>query len=173
MVIEVRPLAASDSIAEITGLLHRAYARLGTMGFNHTAVDQAPETTAQRIQGGTCYVATLDGAIVGTIVVQPTYLENTCEYFTRTGVAAAHQFGVEPALQRFGIGRMLLRRAEEWAVCNGFSELSLDTAERATHLIAMYKKAGYRHVGWVQWPGKTFRCVVLSKTLAEMPVATY
>jgi hypothetical protein len=30
----------NDSFEELTGLLHRAYASLGAMGFNYTAVDQ-------------------------------------------------------------------------------------------------------------------------------------
>jgi len=162
---QVRPLAESDSIDELTGLLHRAYARLGQLGLNYTAVDQSAEVTAQRIRGGACYVATLDDALVGTIVVQPTYAENACEYFTRPGVAAAHQFAVEPARQSLGIGRMLLARAEAWAHANGFRELAMDTAEQATHLIDLYARLGYRHAGWVQWPGKVYRSVVLSKRL--------
>jgi len=162
---QVRLFTASDSINELTGLLHRAYARLGDMGLNYTAVDQSAEVTAQRIRGGTCYVASLVDRLVGTIVVQPTYLQNACEYFTRPGVAAAHQFAVEPDHQSLGIGRMLLAKAESWAVENGFHELAMDTAEQATHLIALYAKLGYEQVGWVQWPGKVYRSVVLSKRL--------
>ena len=51
--LQLRLFQASDSIAELTLLLHRAYARLGDMGLNYTAVDQAPEVTAKRIRGGT------------------------------------------------------------------------------------------------------------------------
>jgi hypothetical protein len=42
-------------------------------------------------------------------------------------------------------------------------ELAMDTAEQATHLVELYTRLGYRHVGWVQWPGKVYRSVVLSK----------
>ena len=166
---QVRLFCESDSIADLTSLLHRAYARLGKLGLNYTAVDQTTEITAKRIRGGTCYVATLANALVGTIVVQPTYSKNECEYFTRLGVAAAHQFAVEPARQSLGIGRMLLAKAESWASENGFHELAMDTAEQATHLIELYAKLGYRPVGWVQWSGKVYRSVVLSKRL--QPVA--
>ena len=162
---KVRLFSESDSIADLTCLLHRAYARLGMLGLNYTAVDQTAETTAKRIRGGTCYVATLANTLVGTIVVQPTYSKNECEYFTRPGVAAAHQFAVEPERQSLGLGRMLLAKAESWASENGFRELAMDTAEQATYLIALYAKLGYRHVGWVQWPGKVYRSVVLSKCL--------
>ena len=100
-----------------------------------------------------------------TIVVQPTYSENDCEYFTRPGVAAAHQFAVDPDCQGLGIGRMLLAQAESWAAENGFRELAMDTAEPATHLIGWYARLGYRAVDGVQWPGKVYRSAVLSKCL--------
>ena len=164
--LSIRLFEPSDSTAALTSLLHRAYASLGNMGFNYTAVDQTPEVTAKRIHGGTCYVATLGSELVGTIVVQPTYEKNHCEYFTRSGVACAHQFGVEPAHQGKGIGRMLLQRAEQCAQQAGFVELAMDTAEPATHLVEFYGRLGYRPVSSVQWSGKVYRSVVLSEVLA-------
>ena len=61
---------------------------------------------------------------------------------------------------------MLLARAERWAAESGFTELAMDTAEQATHLIELYTRLGYRPVGWVQWQGKVYRSVILSKQLA-------
>jgi GNAT superfamily N-acetyltransferase len=161
----IRTLDPSDSLVELTELLHRAYANLGAMGLNYTAVDQTPATTAQRIAGGQCYVVEIDGKLVGTIVAKPTYGNSDCEYFTRTGVAAVHQFGVDPEVQGMGIGRALLTACEKWASQQGFKELAMDTAEQAEHLIQLYKNLGYNHVGFVQWPGKVYRSVVLSKAL--------
>lgn len=60
---------------------------------------------------------------------------------------------------------MLLQRAEQWAKDSGFAELAMDTAEQATHLVELYARFGYEHVGWVHWPGKVYRSVVLSKRL--------
>lgn len=165
-VMHIRPLEQTDSINDLTALIHRAYARLGAMGLNYTAVDQSPEVTRERIRGGSCFVVEAGHKLVGTILVQPTYTENECDYFTRPGVAAAHQFAIDPEHQGHGIGRMLLRHAEQWATQSGFSELAMDTAEPAFHLIELYKRLGYHHVGWVQWTGKVYRSVVLSKQLA-------
>ncbi|KQU67922.1 MULTISPECIES: GNAT family N-acetyltransferase [unclassified Rhizobacter] len=163
--LQIRPMAPADSVHELTRLLHRAYARLGSMGLNYTAVDQTPEVTARRIEGGQCYIAEWSGALAGTIVVKPTYAQNECTYFTRPGVAAVHQFGVEPTLQGHGIGRALLAQSERWAQERLFRELAMDTAEQATHLIDLYGRLGYQHVDWVQWTGKVYRSVVLSKRL--------
>jgi GNAT superfamily N-acetyltransferase len=163
----IRKLQASDSLLELTDLLHAAYARLGAMGLNYTSVDQSPEVTAERIAGGQCYVAEQEGKLTGTIVVKPTYASNECEYFTRPGVAAVHQFAVDPARQGQGLGRALLQVCEAWATERGFRELAMDTAEQAIHLIKLYTSLGYLPVGGVQWTGKVYRSVVLSKVLPK------
>jgi GNAT superfamily N-acetyltransferase len=164
----IRPFEPSDSIEAITVLLHRAYASLGGMGLNYTAVDQSPDVTANRIRCGTCYVATEGSNFVGTIVVQPTHTESECSYFTQPGVACANQFAVAPEFQSKRLGSELLLCAEIWARENGFSHLAVDTAEPATHLIEFYNRRGYRHVDWVQWSGKKYRSVVLSKALDDI-----
>lgn len=166
---DIRVLSSSDSIEALTSLLNRAYAGLGAMGLNYTAVDQSAEVTAQRAHFGTCLVAAVGSELVGTIMVRPTHTESPCLYFTQPGVATAHQFAVAPEFQRSGIGSILLSRAETWAREHGFSELALDTAESATHLIEYYGRRGYHRVGWVQWPGKTYRSVVISKSLDKRP----
>jgi GNAT superfamily N-acetyltransferase len=162
---QIRKLQPSDSLLEITVLLHRAYARLGAMGLNYTAVDQSLEVTTQRILGGQCYIAEVAGMIAGTIIVTPTYTKNKCDYFTKAGVASAHQFAVDPSVQGQGIGRSLLHTCESWASEHGFKELAIDTAEQAEHLIKLYVHFNYKPVGFVQWPGKVYRSVVLSKEL--------
>jgi len=161
----VRPFSPSDSLQELTHLIHSAYARLGAMGLNYTAVDQTVAVTSRRISGGHCLVTEENGTLTGTIVVHPTYTDNDCEYFTRKGVAAAHQFAVQPQLQGKGIGKALLAGAERWAKDHGFDELAMDTAEQARHLVELYGRLGYHPVGHVQWPGKVYRSVVLSKQL--------
>ena len=163
--MKLRAWTAEDDLVALTQLLHRAYARLGAMGLNYTAVDQTPEVTARRIAGGQCFVAEEDGRLVGTIVVQPTYVRNDCRYFTREGVAAVHQFGVDPLCQGRGVGRALLRHCEDWARQRGYRELAMDTAEPASHLLALYQRLGYATVDRVQWPGKVYRSVVLSKRI--------
>jgi GNAT superfamily N-acetyltransferase len=164
----LRPFEPSDSIEAITLLLHRAYASLGSMGLNYTAVDQSPDVTAMRIRRGTCYVATDGADFVGTIVAQPTQAESECFHYTQPGVACVNQFAVAPEYQCKGLGSKLLLCAEFWARKNGFLHLAVDTAEPATHLIEFYNRRGYRHVDWVQWSGKTYRSVVLRKSLDDI-----
>jgi len=75
------------------------------------------------------------------------------------------QFAVEPQLQRRGWGSLLIRHLEARAAQLGAAELSIDTSEGAKHLIALYERRGYRHVGFAQWTHTNFRSVLLSKRL--------
>lgn len=162
----IRPFAASDSIEALTGLLNRAYAGLGALGLNYTAVDQGPEVTGRRMAGGTCLVAEEDGRVFGTLMVYPPGIGGGCPWFERPDVAKIGQFGVEPGRHGGGIGTRLLARAEAMARAMGAAELALDTAEDAHHLVAWYGRCGYRLVEHARWESKTYRSVIMSKRLA-------
>ena len=159
----IRELAPTDSIADLTTLLHAAYARLGEMGFNYTAVDQAEDMTRKRIARGLCLVAVDSGALVGTIMFHPLGQSAGCPCYERPDVATIGQFGVLPGRQGTGTGTRLLREAERLAIACGAAELALDTSEGADHLIAWYEREGFRFVEYAQWEGKTYRSVIMSK----------
>jgi GNAT superfamily N-acetyltransferase len=167
--LAVRELCDGDSIAELTDLIHRAYAPFGALGLNYTAVDQSGEETARRAGLGRCAVAHLDGVLVGTITAQGPNPSSTSSWVRLLHVASAHQFAVEPSLQRNGIGSALLLWSEHWAKSQGYTELCVDTAEPAAQLIAFYHRRGYRFIEFAQWRGKTYRTVVLSKSIIHAP----
>ncbi|MBX9736091.1 MAG: hypothetical protein K2X32_04125, partial [Phycisphaerales bacterium] len=85
--LTLRRLRPTDSIEQLTELLHRAYAKQVAMGLHALASHQSPEVTRRRVSRGECFVAatpptaatTLAGAsaraktgdcIVGTIMFQ-------------------------------------------------------------------------------------------------------
>ncbi len=162
----VRAFGPTDSIPAMTGLLHAAYARLGAMGFNYTAVDQSEDVTRKRNSRGDCLVAIESGVLVGTIMYHRPGRSKGCRCYERPDVATIGQFGVIPDRQGGGIGTRLLRAAEQMAVANGAAELALDTSEGADHLIAWYEREGFRFVEHAQWEGKTYRSVIMSKRLS-------
>ena len=163
--VTIRPLASTDSLAAMTRLLHAAYARLSAMGFNYTAVDQTEDVTRRRVSRGDCLVAVKDDAMLGTIMVYAPGTSKGCPCYERSDVATIGQFGVTPDRQAQGIGTRLLREAERVAKSYGAAELALDTSEGADHLIAWYEHEGFRFVEHAQWRGKTYRSVIMSKTL--------
>jgi len=162
--LHVRLIEAGDSLEALTALLHRAYASLGAMGFNYTAVDQSVATTRERIAHKECYLGFVGERMVGTLVLGPMgQRQSECEWYRRPGVWIIGQFGIEPQLSGRGIGSQLLAFAEQRAWDQGALEAAVDTAEGAEHLVELYSKRGYRRVGHVQWPGKNYRSLVLSK----------
>ena len=163
--VSIRPLRREDSIAELTRLLHRAYAALARMGLNYTPAEQTPETTRIRVEHGHCLVAVDGSQLVGTILVNSTIPNPLGEIFGKPEVASIHQFAVAPERQGRGLGSLLLAHAEGLAKRLGFTEVALDTAESAPQLLAFYVRRGYRSVSSVHWNGKTYRSIVMSKEL--------
>lgn len=164
--ILIRPIEPTDSLEELTDLLHRAYKFLADLGFRFTATHQSVAVTADRIKDGTCLVAVQDGKLVGTITYYNSARKGGTPWYERSDVAYFGQFAVEPTLQKIGLGGYLITLVEELAKRDNMRELALDTAEGATHLIAYYNKRGYRFIDYHSWGTTNYRSVILSKTLA-------
>ncbi len=163
--VKIRALGVDDDLFALTSLLHRAYAKLAAMGLNFVATSQDVDTTRERIEGAECFVAEMDGRIVGTIVFRDRSRTAGCAWYDREDVASFGQFGVEPGLQGSGVGARLLAHVEERAKETGANELALDTAEPATHLIDYYSRHGYRIVDRVKWDVVNYSSVIMSKHL--------
>lgn len=174
--ITIRRLAARDSFAALTDLLHRAYAPLAAQGLNFTAATQAAATTRRRAAEGQCFVAATGRELVGAITVCGPYDVETAPWtaevpwFRERHTAHFHQIAVDPAYQGQGLGRRLVQVCEDWARKGGFRRMALDTAEPATQLRAMYRRLGYADVGQVQWTGKHYRSVIMQRNLDRSPL---
>jgi GNAT superfamily N-acetyltransferase len=162
-----RRVAAEDSLAELTDLLHRAYRPLAEQGFRYWSTHQSVEDTRTRIRRGECYVGVRRDRIVATITLVGPEAARGCPWYERPGVAVFSQFAVEPDLQGAGLGSRLLDRVESRASEMGALELALDTAEGAARLIRFYERRGYRFVEYADWEKTNYRSVVLSKPLGR------
>ena len=172
MTATIRPLAPSDSLEQLTLLLHAAYASLAAQGWNFSAVDQSVELTRQRVEAGQAFVAEREGRLVGTVTITPpkpadgAYLGDPVpECFTRPGHAVLAQLAVHPDARGQGLAERLMDCAENWARVQGYSHVALDTAQPAVALQQRYARRGYAQVGEVQWRGKTYRSVLMLKAL--------
>ncbi len=161
----IRPFTDTDSLEELTELLHRAYAYLANLGLKFVATYQDVHVTRKRIAKGICLIAELDGRMVGTITFYPKEIGKPTPWMSRPDVAVIGQMGVEPRHQRQGIAARLMLAAEYCARDNNAAELALDTAEPATHLIEWYTRLGYRFVEYMQWDVTNYRSVVMSKKI--------
>jgi GNAT superfamily N-acetyltransferase len=163
--LKIRYLAENDDLKELTGLLHRAYKKLGDRGFRYVATHQNVKTTEKRIKNGKCLVAVLGEKIIGTITYYSPDNTSGNEWYNKETVAAYGQFGVEPEYQSYGIGSRLIDEAEKIALEDKAEEIAIDTAEGAAELISFYEKKGYRHVGYVKWEVTNYRSVLMSKKI--------
>jgi GNAT superfamily N-acetyltransferase len=162
----IRRYHEGDSIPEITRLLHEAYAPLAAMNLWFTATHQDDTVTRSRLTRGLSWVAELDGEIAATVSLYPTASETgACEWYRQPGVWHFGQFAVKPELQGEGLGSRLIGMLETEASSRGATELALDTAEGALHLIRWYEKRGFRFVQFADWSSTNYRSVVMSKTL--------
>jgi GNAT superfamily N-acetyltransferase len=164
----IRPLDERDSIAELTDLLHRSYRALADMGLRFFATHQTEKQTLERVSSGRCYVALLNDRLVGTITYYGPKKTSAASFYRRDDVAFFGQFAVAPELQGRGFGNELLAHVESIARGeDGITELALDTAEPASHLIEYYARHGYTIVEHVQWSETNYRSVVMSKRLSD------
>jgi GNAT superfamily N-acetyltransferase len=167
--VVLRRLLPTDSMDELTDLLHRAYRPQVDMGLQPLAGRQGPDVTRQRTSRGECYIAALGGGgrerLVGVILFHEEEDAKGPPWFRRPEVDSFSQFAVEPSLQGRGIGRMLLDKVESRAIESGARELGLSMAAPDTRLMKVYERLGYRFIEHWQWPYTNYRSAILSKTL--------
>lgn len=155
-------------VEPLTELLHEAYAGLAEQGMRFMASHQPPAITRQRLQerGGEGWLFWRGGELVGTVSLYPGHAKrDPTEYYQRPGVWVFSQFAIRRDLQGAGLGSQAMDFVEARARARGATELALDTSERATGLLALYGKRGFRVVSSHQWPDTNYRSLILSKTL--------
>lgn len=162
--LTIRRLNDTDSISELTSLLHSAYKPLLEQGMRYLASHQDENKTRERCFKGETYLA-IDREIVGTITLSTSSNTRGSPWYDRPDVASFGQFAVKPEYQKLGIGSKLLGVVENRARLLGVRELALDTAETASHLIHYYQLRNYRFIEHVKWDVTNYRSVILSKTL--------
>ena len=157
------------SVADLTELLHRAYAPLAAQGLRYLASHQDEAMTLERFtdRGAEGYIAAVGSRVAGTITLVPPSADKEVEWYRRPEVMSFEQFAVDPDLQGQGIGARLLDHAEARARALGATELACDTSEHAQELIGTYTRRGYRIVGRADWDITNYQSVVLSLRLAD------
>lgn len=167
--LTARPFVDDDASA-LTELLHTAYAPLGSLGLNYTAVDQDEATTLRRAQAGQCWVVHdgRNGRLAATLTMS---LPPSADLQDLTAEARAprrawlNQVAVHPDSQRSGLASHLWSLALGWADLTGATSVGVDTAVPADHLVRLYTTWGFTHQDVIHWPGKTYDSVVMTRLL--------
>ncbi|MGW1009554.1 GNAT family N-acetyltransferase [Streptomyces termitum] len=163
--VVIRPFAEGHSVAELTRLLHRAYASHAAAGRTFFASYQSVEDTAHRAGQGECWLAFQAGRLVGSVTVAAPY-DVPEGYPAPARVGSFWQLAVDPAYQGTGLGQRLLALAEDRIAALGFAQVVIDTSAEAVELVDWYRRRGYRAVGSWRWAVTNYESVVLLKELA-------
>ena len=97
----------------------------------------AESITAQGSPGHALFVAEDGVRVVGFVAL------STRTHFTGDVDAYIGELVVDRTVERQGVGRMLLRAAEDWARDLGFETLTLDTGARNIGARALYESVGF------------------------------
>lgn len=163
--VAVRPLAPSDSFAVLTDLLHRAYRKQVEMGLRPLAGRQTEDVTSRRCTTGECFVAELEGRIVGMILLQEQEEAAFPPTFLRKDVAHFSLLAVDPEIQGKGVGLRLLEAVERRARERGYRHLALSMAEPDTDLLRFYLRRGFEFAEHWHWPYTNYRSTILIREL--------
>ncbi len=79
--------------------------------------------------------------------------------------ACVHRLAVHPECQGKGLGKQLLRFAEELAGRKGHSSIRLDVYADNPGAVRMYERAGYRQAGEIRYPMRKAAYLCLEKLL--------
>lgn len=163
--IEIRQLQESDSIDELTKLINRSYRERADAGYNMTGSYQDARETASRISSGVCFVAIQSEKLVGTGLLLTDVRDNFPREYKAEGVGVLSQLCVDPDSRSQGIGKLLISAIEQEALARNLDKLMLDTVETATALVQYYRGIGFTDLSHFQWPGKTYRSLIMVKNL--------
>lgn len=161
----IRLFTEEDSVQELTGLLHRAYADHAAAGRVFFASYQSPQDTAHRLRSGECWLALQGKSLVGTVTVATPYVAPQ-GYPAPTGAGSFWQLAVDPSQRGTGLGQRLLSLAEARVATRGAAQVVIDTSSQATDLVSWYRRRGYLPVGTWRWDVTNYDSVVLMKDLA-------
>ncbi len=140
------------SWAEITELLHLAFAVHLKTGLNYAACTQTVEETISRVGDGMCIVGLMDGILVGCATVH-----------FNGGIGHLSQVAVHPTFQKYGIGRKLQDYIFDYAKANGCKALICDTSEKAVEVVKWYLQTGWQKVGLCSHTTTNYYSVVFRK----------
>lgn len=172
---QIRPLLPSDSLEQLTDLIHRAYSPHLAQGLRFVGTHQTVEVTAERLATGDAFVSTSAGRIVGTVLARQPRPSSSVPLYRDPQTWSISQLAVAPEYKGRGLGRALHDTAVRHAVRRGARIIALDTAAPAARLIRLYKSWGYRIVGRADYrPTTNYESVLMAQSAAPrlgMPVS--
>ena len=163
----IRRFRSSDSLEELTQLLHRAFSELALRGIECQCASQSVTRTRERVDRGECFIAVSGSRLIGTVTLEAIDRNSSISTYRDPATASVHQLAVDPTRQGEGVGRSLIAHAIAWARARRYDRLALDTPEGALRQVAWYFDRGFDIVETAHVPGRRYASIVLAKELAR------
>ncbi len=140
MALEVRLMSAQDDAEAVGEIVRRAYFDLPDYPRDRE-YDVIIGEVAQRALEDEVAVAVLDGRIVGCL----TYVGPQSEHyeFADPHAASFRYFGVDPSVQRAGVGEAMVRWCIDRARGQGHHRLRIHTLESMPGARRLYERMGF------------------------------
>jgi GNAT superfamily N-acetyltransferase len=167
--VTIRRLESKDSIQELTDLLHRAFKSDGQHSYTYGMAEQSEETTRMQIKSGDCWVAELDGRLIGVVILYPPRPDVRRRWYRpRLSRLSAYLrlVAVHPDFQGVGIGTMLLCHCERIAMKMGAWELA-GSCPVGSRQLSLFKRRGYRVFRYVSFSGTDHHSVIFAKWMRD------
>ncbi len=120
----------------------------------------------EKLNGGICFTALAgDGRPVGLIAV---CRESCNAWYFKGEVGRIRNVGVLPEYRGQGIGRRLVRKAEDWTRDQGIGAVMLSTSEYNVKAISLYRRSGFVFVDCRKFKSLD-HCSVFGMKWAERP----
>ena len=135
--VSIRRAVTDDSEA-IAAVLRDAFAgyRASYTPAAYAATTPGTAEVRRRFGEGPAWVASLDGAVVGTVSALP-----------KDGALYIRSMAILPEARGHGVGRHLLEAVEEFAMAEGFRSLTLSTTPFLAEAIRLYERCGFTRTG--------------------------
>jgi GNAT superfamily N-acetyltransferase len=163
--VTIRRLESKDSVQELTDLLHRAFKSDRQHSYTYGMAEQSEETTHMQIKSGDCWVAELDGRLIGVVILYPPRTDVRWRWYRpRLSRLSAYLrlIAVHPDFQSLGIGTMLLGHCERIAMMMGALELA-GSCPVGSRQLSLFKRRGYRVFRYVSFSSTDHHSVFFAK----------
>lgn len=163
----IRPLGETDSIEELTDIIHAAFKKDPGQPYTNPSATQTPETTFKHIRKGRCSVVVLDGRLIGLGIVYPPPRKRTsCSLWYPMYGAHLRKLAIHPDFQGKGIGTRLLAACERHAKDMGGWNL-WGSSPIGSRQLSLYCRCGYCIAEYTDWGDTPYESAIFSKCLHE------
>ncbi len=161
--------ATEQELDELLSFYQRVADGMEARGIHHWHWGRYPSEEIIRadVHNGQAYIMRTDGAITAAVCVTPGQEEeyNALPWTCGVRPGSFRRLAVHPAMQRAGLGGLVLDDVQQLLRRGGHDCIRCDTAETNLPAVHFYEKLGFRRCGAMRWPDCSWNNITFDKAL--------